>query len=81
MGEGYGHAEDSGLGLVDTFFGKASSLHGGSEAVEGMSVSLAERELWVDFLLDFSCLQVVHIDMYAIYSIESVLYLIASAGF
>lgn len=31
----YGHAEDSGLGLVDTLFGKASSLHGGSEAVEG----------------------------------------------
>ena len=46
-----------------------------------MSVSLAERELWVDFLLDFSSFQVVHIDMYSIYSIESVLYLVASGGF
>ena len=35
----------------------------------------------MNFLLDFAGFQVVHIDVYAIYSIESVLYIIASAGF
>ena len=43
--------------------------------------SLAERELWVDFLLDFSGLQVVHIDVYAIYQKESVLSPIALGDF
>ena len=45
-----------------------------------MSV-IGERKLWVDFLLDFSGLQVIHIDVYAIYEIESVLYLIALVDF
>ena len=45
-----------------------------------MSV-IGERKLWVDFLLDFSGLQVIHIDVYAIYKIESVLYLITLVDF
>ena len=35
-----------------------------------MNVSLwLSEKLWVDFLLDFSGLQVVHIDVYAIYGL------------